>query len=92
MARMATTIYDLDFDKVPHVLGAPRFLYRQFLEQTVRWARHVGSTDSLGLLIEELQALQYLGYLVQCWEHRAGRGGHGNAEHRSASTGIATAR
>jgi len=78
MARMPGTIHqDLDMASVPHVFGVPRFLYRQSIEQGLRWLRYLGSRDSLGLLIEELKTIEYMGYLVQCWQRRAGRKGHG---------------
>jgi glycosyltransferase involved in cell wall biosynthesis len=69
LARMPQEIfYELDFQRVPHVAGVPRFLYRQFLQQVGRWMRTFGSSDALGVLIEELRTIQHLGYFVQCWE------------------------
>ena len=73
IARMPGEVYDLDFAKVPHVFGVPRFIYRQFAEQCWRWARHAGRRDGLRLLIEELQAIQYMGFVVQCWQWWPGR-------------------
>jgi glycosyltransferase involved in cell wall biosynthesis len=69
LARMPQEIfYDLDFKAVPHVLGVPRFLYRQFLQQVWQWARVMGSRDALTVLVEELRTIQHLGYFSQCWE------------------------
>jgi len=65
---MPGEVYELDFAKVPHVLGVPRFLYRQFFEQCGRWARVAGRRDALRVLIEELQAIQYMGFFVQSWQ------------------------
>jgi glycosyltransferase involved in cell wall biosynthesis len=69
LARMPQEIfYDLDFQRVPHVLGVPRFLYRQFLGQVWQYARVLGNRDALSVLIEELRVIQHLGYFAQCWE------------------------
>jgi glycosyltransferase involved in cell wall biosynthesis len=51
----------------PHIAGVPRFLYRQGLAQFVRWLKHVGRQDALGLLIEELGLLRYAGLYLECW-------------------------
>lgn len=76
MARMDSALYDLDFSRVPHVFGAPRFIYRQALAQSWAWLRKMGRRDGLALLIEELVAIEYLGFLVECWQrgvaHRGG--------------------
>ncbi|HOC17055.1 MAG TPA: glycosyltransferase, partial [Vicinamibacterales bacterium] len=53
MARMDSVLYDLDFSRVPHVFGAPRFIYRQALAQAWTWARKMGRKDGLALLIED---------------------------------------
>jgi glycosyltransferase involved in cell wall biosynthesis len=58
---------DLNLERAPHVLGVPRFIYRQAIEQLGRWIRRFGDPDSLSLMIEELKAIQFTGLLVQCW-------------------------
>jgi glucosyl-dolichyl phosphate glucuronosyltransferase len=69
LARMPQEIfYELDFARVPHVFGVPRFLYRQFLGQVWQYARVLGSRDALSVLIEELRTVQHVGYFAQCWE------------------------
>jgi glycosyltransferase involved in cell wall biosynthesis len=69
LARMPQEIFsELDFASVPHVLGVPRFLYRQFLLQVWQYARVLGSRDALSVLIEELRTIQHAGYFSQCWE------------------------
>jgi glycosyltransferase involved in cell wall biosynthesis len=89
MARMPQEVfYDLDFAKVPHVLGAPRFLYRQFLGQLWHFARVAGARDALSVLIEELRTVQHLGYFVQCWEWSI-RGGR-RADDALPAAGIPT--
>ncbi|MGE5359051.1 MAG: glycosyltransferase, partial [Bacteroidales bacterium] len=60
LARMIDEIYaPLDLSQVPHIAGVPRFIYRQALQQCWRWFRRMGSSDALGLLIEELHAVEY---------------------------------
>jgi glycosyltransferase involved in cell wall biosynthesis len=79
-ARMLDTLYlDVDLSKVPSIAGVPRFVYRQLVRQIGRWMRQLGGRDALGLLIEELRLLQYLGMVTACW----GRSVRG---HRLAST------
>jgi glucosyl-dolichyl phosphate glucuronosyltransferase len=59
---------DLDLERVPKILGVPRFIYRQFAAQFWRYLRTVGRADALALLIEELKALQFAGLFVECWK------------------------
>jgi glucosyl-dolichyl phosphate glucuronosyltransferase len=74
-ARMLDDLYpDLDFSRVPHIAGVPRFAYRQAIEQGWRWLRTRGSRDALTALIEELRLLQHAGLLVHCWQRRHARG------------------
>jgi glycosyltransferase involved in cell wall biosynthesis len=61
---------DLDLARVPRIAGVPRFLFRQSLEQCWQWIRALGRRDALGVLTEELLALQYAGMLCQCWRSR----------------------
>jgi hypothetical protein len=65
---MATAIYlDLDLASVPYVAGVPRFVYRQFLQQVVRWLRRVGRLDALALLVEEVKLIEYFGFFLESW-------------------------
>jgi hypothetical protein len=64
----------LDMSQVPRIAGIPRFLYRQALEQCWQWARSLGRGDALGVLIEELRALQHVGVLSECWRRRVRSG------------------
>lgn len=85
MQLMQDALYgSLDLSAVPHIAGVPRFVYRQTLEQVSRYVRKLGSRDALGLLIEELLALQYLGFLAQGWTRtvRAGRATLGRRRRR----------
>ena len=58
---------DLDMSRVPRIAGVPRFLYRQGLAQIARYLRSLVRGDALGVLIEELRTLQYLGLYGECW-------------------------
>lgn len=58
---------DLDLARVPSIAGVPRFIYRQAITQFWRYARTLGRSDGLALLIEELKALQYAGLVFGCW-------------------------
>lgn len=76
MARMSSEIYhDLDLTRVPYVAGVPRFIYREFLTQARRWTQHVGRTDALALLKEEVQLIDYLGFFRESWFGAARSGG-----------------
>lgn len=73
-ALMIGDLYpDLDMARVPRILGIPRFLYRQSLEQIWMWLRSLGSRDALHVLTEELRAMQHLGMLLECWKRRRRR-------------------
>jgi glycosyltransferase involved in cell wall biosynthesis len=78
MARMADAIYhDLDLTTVPSVLGVPRFVYRESLHQVSGWLRRAGRTDALGLLMEEVKLIEYLGFFAESWLRRKPHvGGH----------------
>jgi glycosyltransferase involved in cell wall biosynthesis len=75
MARMSDAIFhEIDLTRVPHVAGVPRFVYREFLAQVVRWIRCVGRSDALALLKEEVQLIDYLGFFREVWFGRGDRG------------------
>jgi glycosyltransferase involved in cell wall biosynthesis len=59
--------FTLDLTRTPHVLGVPRFLYREALGQVWRWLRRVGRRDGLELLIEEMLVVQYAGLFTERW-------------------------
>ncbi len=67
---LADLFPDLDLASVPRIAGVPRFLYRQAAVQAWKYARQVGRSDALALLIEELKTLQYVGLLSECWKRR----------------------
>jgi hypothetical protein len=45
-------------------------LYRQAIGQLANWTRKLGRKDSLGLLIEELSLIEYLGFAAECWRQQ----------------------
>jgi glucosyl-dolichyl phosphate glucuronosyltransferase len=63
--------FKLDMQRVPRVLGVPRFIYRQAVRQLFRWLGRVGRRDPLALLIEEARLVQCAGLVTECWRHRA---------------------
>lgn len=74
IARMLTDFYsELDLDTVPRIAGAPRFLYRQALAQSVSWAISLAGRRKPGPWVQELYTIRYLGVLVECWLQRYGR-------------------
>jgi glycosyltransferase involved in cell wall biosynthesis len=70
---LADLFPDLDLQRVPRIGGVPRFIYRQAADQMWRYAKRLGRADSLGLLIEELKTLQYVGLIAECWRRRLRR-------------------
>jgi glycosyltransferase involved in cell wall biosynthesis len=68
LARMNRAIHpNLDWSRVAHIAGVPRYMYRQILGQTWRWVRRFGTNDALGLLIEEMRWIEDVGYFAECW-------------------------
>ena len=68
LARMACEIYaPIDLNRAPHIARVPRFLYRQALQQGCRWLRAVARRDGLDVLIEEMKAIEYLGFFTERW-------------------------
>jgi len=59
---------ELDLNRVPRILGVPRFVYRQAASQFWRYLKCVGRKDALGLLSEELWTLRYAGMIAECWK------------------------
>ena len=74
-ALMLNDLYPhLDIDRVMHIGGVPRFLWRQALQQLNRylWTRYP-RTPALAALKEELRLLQYCGLIAGCWRQRGRR-------------------
>jgi glycosyltransferase involved in cell wall biosynthesis len=67
----------LEMSRVPRIAGVPRFLYRQTVEQLWQWIRALGRRDALGVMTEELRAIQFVGMLCECW-----RRGKASAKHQ----------
>jgi glycosyltransferase involved in cell wall biosynthesis len=70
LARMPGQLYGLELSTVPHVLGAPRFLYRQALRAGWDYVRALGTHDTLGLLIRELECCRFAGVFAESWQSR----------------------
>ena len=88
MARMTAAIYlDLDLARVRYVAGVPRFVYREFLEQTSRWLRRAGRTDALALLVEEVKLVEYLGFFAESWLRRTPSAPAGHEPHGDVALG-----
>jgi glycosyltransferase involved in cell wall biosynthesis len=74
-ARMLDELFpDLDLSRVPRIGGVPRFVYRQGLQQIGRYTHALPRLSALDILIEELRTIEYLGFFLECWRLRAGRG------------------
>ena len=70
-ALMFADLYpDLDMARIPRIMGVPRFVYRQSLEQTWAWFKSLWRNDPLQVLIEELRALQRAGLVLEGWRRR----------------------
>lgn len=70
-ALMLQDLYpELDIDRVLKLAGTPRFLFRQGFEETTRYVRALWQQDALGIFIEELALIQYLGLYAECWRRR----------------------
>ncbi len=68
LARMAREMYaPLDLAQVPHIANVPRFLYRQAAYQFWRWFRVLGNADALEVLVEELHAIEFVGFFAERW-------------------------
>jgi glycosyltransferase involved in cell wall biosynthesis len=75
IARMLPDYYpEIDFAAAPRVGGAPRFLYRQAVEQWLSWVASLAGRRRPGPWVQELYAIRYIGVLVECWLQRLGRG------------------
>jgi glucosyl-dolichyl phosphate glucuronosyltransferase len=95
MARMQAEMFpDLDLASVPHIAGAPRFVYRQFLDQVAKYLSRLGRQDALELLIEELRTVYYLGFFREAWRRHfrtAASAAPGECSRDSHLTGDVTA-
>ncbi len=65
LARMPEEAFGLDFTRVPHVAGVPRFMYRQLAQRLSLWTRAAVRRDALATLVEELQVIEYVGMFAQ---------------------------
>jgi glycosyltransferase involved in cell wall biosynthesis len=67
----------LDFSKVPHIAGVPRYLFRKALGSVVSWMRAAVKTDALAAFEHETWLWFFAGVVRQRWAdtrpRRAGR-------------------
>jgi glycosyltransferase involved in cell wall biosynthesis len=86
IARMLPDYYrEIDFQAVPRLAGAPRFLYRQAVGQWVTWAASLAGRRRPGPWVQELYAIRYMGMLVECWAQRFARGSSPSFEPAAAA-------
>jgi glycosyltransferase involved in cell wall biosynthesis len=58
----------LDFSKVPHVAGVPRYLYRKALSNLIGWVRAVVRRDALAAFECEVWLWFFAGIVKQRWK------------------------
>lgn len=63
--------YNIDVDGVPHVFGAPRFLYRELLTEARNWGGSLLRRDPGRRFVHELRALRHLGTITEYWRRPA---------------------
>ena len=93
-ALMLDDMYpELDFSKVPRIMGVPRFAIRQAGQQVRLWLRTRRDRDPVNALRQELYAIEYAGLFVQCWQlWRRNRAKKAAQSRNAASTVNASAR
>jgi glycosyltransferase involved in cell wall biosynthesis len=57
----------LDFSKVPHFVGVPRYLYRRALSHVARWFRATARRDRVAAFDHEMWLWFFAGILRQRW-------------------------
>lgn len=60
----------LDFTKVPHVAGVPRYLYRKLLTAAAGWLRATAARDAVAAFDHELWMWFFAGIVRQRWNDR----------------------
>ena len=66
---------ELDFSKVPHIAGVPRYLYRRPLQSFLKMVRETARRDVVTSFEHELKLWFYAGVFKQRWKNR-GVGSH----------------
>jgi len=74
----------LDLRQTPHVLGVPRFMYREALSDAAQWGRTFWSGDSRARVRHETRLSYFAGYWSDRWRFR-----HQNAS-QQASPSLAS--
>jgi glycosyltransferase involved in cell wall biosynthesis len=74
LALMLDDVYpQVDLSAMPHIMGVPRFLYREALEQAGRWLRAAATDDMLSRHIEGLRLVRFAGLFGERWRRRGQR-------------------
>jgi glucosyl-dolichyl phosphate glucuronosyltransferase len=60
----------LDFTRVPHFVGVPRYMFRAALETAGRWIRHTTARNTAAAFDDELWMWFFMGVLRQRWTDR----------------------
>lgn len=66
----------LDFSKVPHIAGVPRYMYSKVLHSSLKMARSYIGRDAIGGFEQEMRLCFYAGMLKQRWKDRKERIDH----------------
>jgi hypothetical protein len=61
----------LDYSRVPHILGVPRFFYRQAVQELVRAVACAWKNDRVASFDAELFLWFFAGVIHQRWRDRA---------------------
>ena len=61
---------ELDFSKVPHIAGVPRYLYRNAVQSFSKMVRQAIGRDVVGSFESELKLWFYAGVFKQRWKNR----------------------
>lgn len=67
--------YSLDVSQVPHVLGVPRFIFREAASEGRRWWSSLLRGDRERRFVHELLALRHLGTITEYWRRALPRFG-----------------
>ena len=75
----------LDYDKVPHIAGVPRYLYRTFLKALAETLRSALRRDAFATFENELWLWFFTGIVRQRWRDRRS---HGDANQSESKLGA----
>jgi glucosyl-dolichyl phosphate glucuronosyltransferase len=76
----------LDFSKVPHIAGIPRYMFRTYLNSFVSMLRSSLRRDAESMFEHELSLWFFAGVIKQRWKDRKGQGALHGPSARAAGT------